>query len=123
MSEMHKLPEIPDVFPISGFSLFGLDCLNDKLISSAGFVRSKDGNGLDVCYLINNDSKKILSAPFEQFASDEAYLSIYDENSVRRTTITMVGLELDHLELVTDGAGDDAMHVLLSYSVKSFSQA
>lgn len=124
MSNMGDLDDLPDTFPMDGFTLFGIDCLDEKCIMGATFVRdAKEGNGLDVNYAITDGNKNIISAPFERFASDEAYLALYDSEGKKRSTLTLMDLRLDHMELVTDEADDDAMFVILSYKVGDFTQA
>lgn len=128
----HELPgtddddedgEFIDTFPLDGFTLSGMECLNEKCIMSATFLRTADANLLEITYAINENTQDILSAAFSRFHSGEAYLTLFDEDHNRKSVLIMSDLTLEELQLRCDeDCVDESMYVFLSYKMKSFEQ-
>lgn len=116
--------DVPQTFPLNGYALSGMDMLNEVLVMRTNFFRNKEGDALlDVAYGINAANMDILGMKFETLNSDEAYLTLYDDDGERRCVIVMRELELQEMELVTDeDCIDESMYVNLSYKAKSFEQ-
>lgn len=123
MDEDDEDGEFVDTFPLDGFTLSGMECLNEKCIMSAAFKRTAKGNTLEVNYAINENNQDMLSAAFSRFASSEAYLTLFDEDGTRKSILVMSDLTLTELQLVCDeDCCDESMYVYLSYEMKSFEQ-
>jgi hypothetical protein len=125
VSNIDKVDEdaMPDMFPQDGFTLLGMS-LDHRCIMSASLIRNrKEGTLLDVNYAITKDNVDMLTADLDNFTTDEAYLTLYDDDERPRSVITLTDLQLDHLELVTDEDSDEEpMYAILSYRVGSISQ-
>lgn len=112
-----------DTFPLDGFTLSGMECLNEKCIMSATFLRNADGNSLEVTYAITAHTQDILSAAFTRFHSDEAYLTLFDDDHTRKSVLIMSDLTLEELQLRCDeDCAEESMYVYLCYKMKSFEQ-
>lgn len=114
--------EDQDGLPRYGFILSGMECLNDNFICGASFVRGPKGSHLDVRYVITEENMHLLSAPFHQYDSPEAYLTLLNEEDERVTTIIMSDLKLEYMSVSADIEGDDDMTIDMTYTIDSFTQ-
>lgn len=114
--------DIPETLPAYGFTLTGMECLNEECIRAVSFIRNREGIILDIEYALTKHTVDTISAPFERFDSHEAYLTLMDDDENRKTVIVMNDLTLQHMELAAseDSEGDLPMH--MSFDVKTFKQ-
>lgn len=114
--------EDQDGLPGYGFVLAGMECLNDNFIAGASFVRGPRGQHLDVRYVVTEENVNMLSAPFRNYNSPEAYLTLLNDEDDRITTIIMTDLVLEYMGLATDIESEGDMTVDLTYVIGSFTQ-
>jgi hypothetical protein len=109
-----------DGLPSDIFLIAGLQCLDEKRIFAAGFVREKGKPAqLNVEYSIDAHRLEILTAPFERFFSEEAYYTIIDNNDERVAVLVLENLELVHMEIGHDITDEDELKIYLVYNIEN----